>query len=90
MWETLDLSSYLGVFFCFKRHIFLTFLPKSKPLFFNSASSEVLSGSNLDGPHFILVKNFPPLSRRKGARYIKIKRISNCNTESERKEPLMV
>lgn len=28
--------------FCFKRHIeveFLTFLPKSKPLFFNSASS---------------------------------------------------
>lgn len=42
------------------------------------------------GPHFILVKNFPPLSRRKGARYTKIKRISNCNTESERKEPLMV
>ena len=42
------------------------------------------------GPHFILVKNFPPLSRRKGARCIKIKRISNCNTESERKEPLMV
>lgn len=51
MWETLDLSSYLGVLFCFKRHIeieFLTFLPKSKPLFFNSASSEVLSGSNLE------------------------------------------
>ena len=35
--------------FCFKRHVelqFLTFLPKSKPLFFNLVSSEVLSGNN--------------------------------------------
>lgn len=51
MWGTSELSSYLGAFFCFKRHIeveFLTFLPKSKPLFFNSASSEVLSGNNFE------------------------------------------